>query len=517
VFGRRPTRFEKSCAQYIVDMRLNPQPTTIGFLTQMQATHPLSQAKFADVWRRLKDFFDPVNDTAYSGLQEMINIQALVEAFQREQYIQDGNSIQPAPNVAPAPAILEPRSTSDHSASSRTSGDTASRISNTTSHSTLSAEAISKMRAEYDDNFAAFKSEAWKLASGACVDDIVGQYVRDLNKESALHSFVIDFPTTILNLFPNPDDKVALTEVLEERSWGEKFTNSTEEAYIRGYNKEPLKLVEVLSQGWPIACEDGAQSPDILFCQSVHLALHHIYVVYNNYQFTLPEEAPESFYAHTLWGFISMLFLQDKAFIFRTAEVHSHASFLRKNKDRKVEGTTRQAVGRKVDGLVISRSTLLELCVIEMARKDAGPNDTKALRDTRKLSKVLKDSFDAICMKSTKDISSELSVFGLRIASRSITFYTMRKLDGRLYQLCNDGTVSFPLQWDEENTVTILTMVASIVALRKRMSEMNNKVKEWVRQSFEMLNMSNHVSPPPTLTTPPGSPRLLPRPSPSAV
>ncbi|KAF9167749.1 hypothetical protein DFQ26_003333 [Actinomortierella ambigua] len=604
VFGRRPSVFEKSGIQYIVKMRLKPQPTTLGFLSHMETSHPQSKAKFAAVWKSLKDFFDPDNDTAYSEFRVMVDTQALVEAFQGERYIEHGDPTQPGPSAASAsvgsrsdritrsrssvasssvgsilstsglttrsrPSVASSPvgsilSTSDRTTRSRPSVasssvgsiltstsdlttrsqpsvvsssvgskiSTASRLttrsrssgystrssSSSSSNSTLSEGAISKMRSEYDTNFAAFKGEPWNLASGTCVDDIVGQYVCGLIKESALHSFVVDFPTTVINLFQSPEDKEALSKVLMKKGWGAKLTNPAEEAFVRRYNKEPAKVVEVLSHGWSVAGEgDDAQVPDTLFCQSVHLALHHIYVVYSNHQFTLPEKAPESFYVHTLWGFIGMLFLQDKNFSFRTGEAHSYASFLRKNKGRKPEESVRQAVGRKVDGLVISRSAALELCVMEAASKDAGPFDTKALGDTRKISKVLKDSFDAICAKATKDISSELAVFGLRIAGRSLTFYAMRRLQGRLYQLCTDGTVSFPLQWDESTSMTILTIVASMIALRKRVSDMNDKVKEWVGLSFEILDASDRTSPPSTLTTPPGSPRLSPRPSPLSL
>lgn len=53
-----------------------------------------------------------------------------------------------------------------------------------------------RMKFEYDQNFTACQGEVWKLPSGVCVDDIVTEYVRTLSKGSALHSFVIDLPTT---------------------------------------------------------------------------------------------------------------------------------------------------------------------------------------------------------------------------------------------------------------------------------------------------------------------------------
>ncbi|KAG0250408.1 hypothetical protein BGZ95_007210, partial [Linnemannia exigua] len=341
----------------------------------------LEVAKFGTVWNKLKEFFSSSDGTTYSDIEEMTNVQALVEAFQAERYIEHDEPIQPEPNTAPAPTISDPSTASAPTTRSGRSTSTAS--SGNSSNSTLSAGAIMKMKIEYDQNFTACQGEAWKLPSGACVDDIVAEYVRTLNKESALHSFVIDIPTIIIDLFSDPEDKAALTEVLVKRE-GEraKLVSTTEETYLRLYNNEPAKVKEMLSQGWQSVCETEDEIPEELFRESIHLALHHIYVVYRNNQFKLPEEASESFYLQTLWGFINTLILCNETLNFRPAEVHSHASSLRKNKDRRAEGTTKQAVGRKVDGLVVSTSTLLELCVVEAARKDSGPNGTKAHSDT---------------------------------------------------------------------------------------------------------------------------------------
>ncbi|KAF9165745.1 Cysteine protease atg4 [Actinomortierella ambigua] len=82
--------------------------------------------------------------------------------------------------------------------------------------------------------------------------------------------------------------------------------------------------------------------------------------------------------------------------LYRLAEVHSQASTLRKNGHCKAEGIETQAVGQKVDGLIVSSSTMLELCVIKAANKDVGQNGTKALSDTRKIANELKNTFDCV-------------------------------------------------------------------------------------------------------------------------
>lgn len=289
-------------------MRLNPRPNVEGYLAHVQTAHPRAKAKFGTVWNRLKEYFSSSDGTTYSDIEEMANVQALVEAFQAERYIQHDEPIQPESDTAPAPVISDPSTASPSTTRSRTSKSTTSSGSSS-SNSTLSAGAIMRMKIEYDQNFAACQGDSWKLPSGACVDDIVAEYVRTLNKESALHSFVIDLPAIIIDLFSDPEDKAVLTEVLVKRE-GEraKLVSTTEEAYLRLYDNEPAKVKEMLSQGWQSVCETEDEVPEEAFRESIHLAMHHIYGVYRNNQFKLPEEASESFYLQTLWGFLTLSF-----------------------------------------------------------------------------------------------------------------------------------------------------------------------------------------------------------------
>ncbi|KAG0231742.1 hypothetical protein B0O80DRAFT_532385 [Mortierella sp. GBAus27b] len=524
VFGARPTCLEKCAVQYLADMRLHPQPNIEGFIAHIQSTHPKNKDRSGVHWNKLKKFFSSTDATSFSDIEDMANIHAFVEAFQAENYMQNGKLSQSEPGTEPAPAPASDPSTPsvpqpsppalaipDSSTTSTRSRASRSRSTSSGSDSTLSAGAVVRMKTEYDQNYADFKEEAWTLPSGACVDEIVAKYVRSLNKESSLHSFVIDNPAIILDLFADPGDKAVLENVLVKRE-GErpKMTNAQEEIYLSLYNKGPAEVKELLSNGWRNLGESEVLVPEV-FRESIHLALLLIHAVYQNNQFKLPDDTSESFFLQTVWGVINYLFLCDDTLKFRPAEVHSHASSLRKNKDRESEDTAKQAAGRKVDGLISSNSTLLELCVIEAVQKDAGPNSIKALSDTRKLAKVLKDTFDAICARANTDIRSLLTVYGIRISGPSITYYSFRKRRGRFYQMAIDGTAAFPPQWNEKTTITMLTVIASIMAFRRRISEMAENVTGWTTQSFELLDPWNRPSMPSTLTTPPGSPRLAPR------
>ncbi|KAK3805757.1 MAG: hypothetical protein J3Q66DRAFT_407315 [Benniella sp.] len=506
VFGSRPTRVEQSGTRYLAEMRLLPKPSPGAYLEHLQAANPRSKDKYAAVWNSLKEFFT-ADSTDLSDLKTVADIDAFVKEFKEQEFMRDGEPS--APNTKPRVSTPDSETTISDPSSSRSSN-------NSSVSSTLSTRGIEKVRAEYELNFTAFQGESWTLSSGTCFDEVVAQHSSSdyelwllssfiLGKESSLHSFIINHPDRILDLFPNPTDKAELEKVLIERAEERiKLTDQKEETYLRRYDKEPVVVGEMLSRGW--ACESQDPVPEG-FRETVHLALHLIFVVYRNNQFKLPDESSESFFVHTLWGMINSIVLCDDSLKFKPAEVHSKASALRKNKERNPED--KQALGRKVDGIVASSVTLLELCVIEAANKDPGPNGTKALSDGRKLSKVLKDSFDVICARANTDIRSQLTVYGVRISAASITYYSLRKRDGRFYQMAEDGTLTFPGQWNETTTVTILTIVASILALRKRVSEMAQKIAQWTASSFELADPRTHPHMPRTLRTPPGSPQAL--------
>ncbi|KAF9199292.1 hypothetical protein BGZ49_010623 [Haplosporangium sp. Z 27] len=95
---------------------------------------------------------------------------------------------------------------------------------------------------------------------------------------------------------------------------------------------------------------------------------------------------------------------------FAPREICSSASSARQNENRNLE--IRQACGSKVDGLITCKKSNCEIGAIEVGDIDEGSTGTKALKDSRKLAKLLKDMFEAICnnCKSETNIRSELRV-----------------------------------------------------------------------------------------------------------
>ncbi|KAF9164018.1 hypothetical protein DFQ26_001896 [Actinomortierella ambigua] len=470
IFGHRRQKSELCAIDYLVGLKLRPgrAPATSDYLTHIKGSSKrTSSAAAAKMWNAIKQYFgDDSAKENHAEFDQLVDFDSLAAGFTSVPELTEmevsafWSTTGTAAAAPPMPLVQQPSSSRATRISSICSRSTS--ISHRSSHSsgsnssssTLSTRAIMAMTDEFNLNFAAFRGEAWRLPSGVYVDDLLAEHVRTLRKESSLHSFIIDDPASLIALASDPADKAVLSEVLVKRD-GERtnLVSEAEQEYLQRFDKEPAKVMKMLAQGWQHVGEADDQPPDEAFREA------------------------------------------------------THASALRKNRDRKAESSAKQAVGRKVDGLIVSIKTRFELCVLEAARKDPGPNGTKALTDIRKLAKVLKDTFDAICAKASGDISSQLIVYGLRIAGPSITFFSMRRRAGRQYQMINDGTVSFPAQWDHTTTITVLTIVASVLALQKRVSEMAKKVAKWTTLSFQLLDTSNQSPMPPTLTTPPGSPR----------
>lgn len=87
----------------------------------------------------------------------------------------------------------------------------------------------------------------------------------------------------------------------------------------------------------------------------------------------------------------------------------------------------RQFAGHKVDGVAIAATKMLELLAIEAAKKDEGPNVTKALDDHMKLCKLTTDMLDLIRSKTRHNVRQNLATFGIQISGEAATFFTLRQ------------------------------------------------------------------------------------------
>jgi hypothetical protein len=147
---------------------------------------------------------------------------------------------------------------------------------------------------------------------------------------------------------------------------------------------------------------------------------------------------------------------------------------------------------------------------MEAAKKDAGPTSTKALTDTRKMAKAMKDMHDLIRARATENIRSSLRTFGVRVSGPSISFYSLHQHKGRFYQLGVEFTAGFPAHWDELSTTSILSVLVKLLAYKKELSETARQVNRATQDPFMTTNKAYEDEWAATLTTPTNSPRLTP-------
>ncbi|KAG0229499.1 hypothetical protein BGW41_003009 [Actinomortierella wolfii] len=512
IFRGRPTHVEKRALHYLVRMRLKPSPKPDEFFTYIKQVHPRAKlSAVAWVWGQLKDYFNGTEGSDYSLIEPLADVPALIAAFKAAPYMDQNvpsinNNEVDRTDRASAPSIT---------ASNPTSLARSSGRSSTTSSSSLSSMALENMKTEFDDHFNAFPGESWILSSGVSLDDILRTHILTLTKESALHSFVIEDVASLLRLVTEESDKKDLKSVLVERV-GEKHRDlsESEKSYLELYNKGPSGVEELLDNGWKNVASTSSliTLPDVEFRKDIDFALRYIHMAYAQVEFHLPSTQSESWFLWMVWGFLGHFLSSKGTLEYQPGEASLKASAWRKNKGRGLE--SKQGQGRKVDGIVSSYETRLELCVIEAARVDNGPTGTKALTDSRKLAKSMKDMHDLIRSRSSTNIGYKLTTFGLRIAASSISFYTLRQRRGRFYQLACDACVSLPPGWKPSGSTTtsILTVVSLLLRFKAQMIDMANQITEWTSGAILIPDTTNNGDAwASTLTTPPSSPRLSPR------
>ncbi|KAF9545619.1 hypothetical protein EC957_010704 [Mortierella hygrophila] len=489
VYRGRPSKLRARVVAYIVQMREAPAPNVDDYIAFVRAAYPSVKASaVAKEWETIKQFFSGDDQEQYSAIAGLANVPELVAAFKVAPTL-DAQMVEIA-CMPPPVAALRPTSSSSSASSGRAprgrsrsnsnSNSNSNSSSNSNSNSSakhLSPTQVALMQALFKVNFDQFQGKEWLLPSGAIFDCVLYEAIKDVQYECPLHSFVLENPTAVLGLFPDARDQDELKKVLVDRA-DEKLPvlSSAEKALLEIYNKDPEELEELFAEkGWRAVGASLAEKPSADFQRLVYECVQQLLKVYRGERMAIPQAPHESWMVNRLWGFLADALHSPQLVEFQPGEYHSQASMHRRNLGRPRD--VRQFVGHKVDGVAIAAIKKLELLVIEAAKKDEGPNVTKALDDGMKLCKLTKDMHDLIRGKAKHNVREHLVTFGIQISGETATFFILRQRRGRFYQLCREGSETLPSVWaDQVGTQCVLEVLMKVLIIRKTLLSMAKDV-----------------------------------------
>ncbi|KAK3821702.1 MAG: hypothetical protein J3Q66DRAFT_386483 [Benniella sp.] len=540
LYRNQPKKIQRSIVDYVFQMRMAPAPSVDECIAFIRASHPSAKPSVvAEELETLKAFFSDDNQERHIKIASIVNVSNWKTAFKTAPTL-DARKVETTSMPPPPPPAMAP----DHTASSSSSGSgqvrdrnrdsvnnsnsiTSSNTntntntntnSNSSSNSNGSSKSLSPiqvllMHELFKANFNKFQGDEWLLPSGANFDHVLYESVKGARHECPLHSFVIENPGAVLDLFPDLQDKDELKKVLVDRAEERLPVLSTAEtALLSIYNKDPEELEKLFAEkGWRAVGASLAEKPSEDFQRLVFDCIHQLLKVYRVEQMALPQAPHESWVVNRLWSFIADA-LGSQYVNYQPGEYHSQASMYRRNLGR--PRGVRQFVGHKVDGVAMAASRKVELLVLEAAKKDEGPNVTKALEAGLKLCKLTKDMHDFTRSKAVQNIRERLVTFAVQISGERATFLTLRQRRGRFYQLCREGCETLPALWvHQADTQCVLRVLAKVFIIRKALVSTARDIAEFTTGPLDGSDPSNdnvdQIAA--TLTTPqliPSSPPL---------
>ncbi|KAG0364617.1 hypothetical protein BC939DRAFT_445601 [Gamsiella multidivaricata] len=518
VYGERPVVVERLAIEYVVEMRMDPRVDLDEFVAYIRSEYPSAPIKTIEkTWIKLKRFFDGEHKAQYMVIEALADVEKMVDTFLAAANVEEEEEHRETPadssNRVQSSASRNTRSTPTRSTrkNSNTSGS---------SSGSLKLELLATMRHEYEQVFDRFKGESWTLPSGQKLDDLVRPFVLSLTAESMMHSCIIDNVDMVVGLVQEQVDKDELLRVLDddegdnERAW---LLTEAEQAFINLYDKSPTEVNRLISIGYTGVLAEGknlTEAPDAAFCDEVHSLIDRLRSIYKRNQYQLPEKQSEAWYGGNHWGILNDIFNVPEAIKYQPGEICCEASGRRKN-DQRTSPLVKQQCGRKADGIVKSATKSYELAIMEATKIENGPQGTKAMTDTVKLGKMMKDCFDLIRRNSRTDVRHRLAIYGMKISAGMITFYRLRHRHGRFFQLTCEGSVAFPAVWrtDGANTSEILTVITLLLAFQRQIKAMARMVSDLTSAKFKLNKATSGKADnkwPCTLTTPGSSPRMCP-------
>ncbi|KAF9418843.1 hypothetical protein BGZ76_004327 [Entomortierella beljakovae] len=402
------------------------------------------------------------------------------------------------------------------SSSQDSQGSSSSSSGRTSEVHTLSSSSLEIMNERFQRNFQFFSGSSWTLTNGICFDDVLFNETILLRKESSLHSFVVDSQRSKLlcRLFPDDYDG-AIQERLKEMDNHDSFKlEDWQRKVIEAFDSTSTIDKAIFEGINSIVSIDGAEPNGYKeFSKTIFFFFTNIAKFYseNGSNNKLSEGMLERLYMG-LWSiFFNMLVDRDDGPIkLKVGEIFSVASAQRRNSERNRDN--RQANGRKIDAIFYSNiGSNFEVGAVEAGRKDNSGYGTKELEDSVKISKVMKDMLDFVCIGASingNNVSEEkkkIEVYGFLVSGLSIEFLSLKYLGGRYFYLNREKREILPDRLTDISFLKIRRILIEFLELKIRMESTVKLLDELVNGPGSRSNQAYQISP--TLTTPPPSPK----------
>ncbi|CAB5315343.1 unnamed protein product [Rhizophagus irregularis] len=266
-------------------------------------------------------------------------------------------------------------------------------------------------------------AKMWTLkSSGRIVEKVIYKYAQNLPYESYLHSFII-----------NDVDKEA-ESLFQKEEWEEIFSFNLQKVpkidksltdLMKNYSITDLSSFQKIIFEPFLPADTLYSNKEHFDLNYIHLAYSIIHTLWENEDFTLDSSRLEGWYQHNIWcPIIDPAFRNSKINLVR-GEGMSTASSDRKN--NKSCNADRKKIGRKGDGIFRLKGDRLEIGGIEAGRKWEGKNGRKYLRDSLKLSKMLRDMLVQLIKECNGDeqIIRKLQTVGMLHSANRFQLLTM--------------------------------------------------------------------------------------------
>ncbi|PKC72595.1 hypothetical protein RhiirA1_490952 [Rhizophagus irregularis] len=266
-------------------------------------------------------------------------------------------------------------------------------------------------------------AKMWTLkSSGRIVENVIYKCAQNLSYESCLHSFII-----------NDVDKEA-ESLFQKEEWEEIFSFNLQKVpkidksltdLMKKYSITDLSSFQKIIFEPFLPANTLYSNIEHFDLNYIHLAYSIIHTLWENEDFTLDSSRLEGWYQHNIWSpIIDPAFHNSKINLVR-GEGMSTASSDRKN--NKSCNADRKKIGKKGDGIFRLKGDRLEIGGIEAGRKWEGKNGRKYLRDSLKLSKMLRDMLVQLIKECNGDeqIIRKLQTVGMLHSANRFQLITM--------------------------------------------------------------------------------------------